>query len=365
MKVKYSKNPFMFLMLAVLFLSGCATAPPQTTKRYVWPLPPDEPKIEWIKSYYGENDYPKSALASFLEMVVGTQKTPMFEKPIDIKSNGKGVIYVTDVVQSGIFVFDTVNETKKLWRTVTDPDSGLGITPFYIALDDNDNIYTVGIGRKEIFVLDSRGKFVRRIDFTDKVKNPGGIAVDSKRGKIYLVDNADSKVAVFDLAGAHLFTYGKFGEADGEFNRPTPVTVNSQGEVIVGDTFNARIQIFDAAGKFLRKFGERGDSSGTFTTIKGVAVDSDDNIYVTDSKTNQLKIFNTKGDFLIAIGKAYSVAITNKEAPGGFLVPLGIHIDKNDSIFIVDSANSRFQQLKYLKESETVGKLPAADGAGK
>ena len=356
MKVKFGKNPLVFLMMALLFLAGCATAPPQqTAKRFVWPVPPDEPRIEWIKSYYGQNDFPKSAFGQFIENVVGKPKALSLEKIIDIKSDSKGVIYLTDVLQNGIFVFDTVNEKVGFWVKGDDPDAGLAINPYYIALDDNDNIYVVGSGRKEIFVLDATGRFIRRIDFTDNVKSPGGIAVDSKGGKIYLVDNVGSQVAVFDLAGAHLFTFGKFGDADGEFNRPTVLTLNSQGEVIVADTFNARIQIFDAAGKFLRKFGERGGGAATFSTIKGVAVDSDDNIYVTDAKTNQIKIFSTKGDYNLTIGTAYSVGLTNKEAPGGFLVPLGIHIDKNDSIFVVDSANNRFQQLKYLKKSGAVG----------
>jgi DNA-binding beta-propeller fold protein YncE len=269
---------------------------------------------------------------------------------------------VTDIALAGIFVFDTVNYKIDFWAEGSDPDAGLAIIPFFLDLDDNNNIYTVGTGRKEIFVLTSEGKLVRRIDFTGKVKSPGGIAVDSKGGRIYLVDNGDSKVAVFDLEGKLLFNFGKSGEGDGEFNRPQPIALNHKGEVVVGDTVNARIQIFDRDGKFLRKFGEKGDNAASFQILKGVAVDSDDNIYVTDGKANQLKIFNTKGQALIAIGAAYSVMTTMKEAPGGFLLPQGIHIDKNDSIFIVDQANMRFQQFKYLKDSGTADKAPDAVG---
>lgn len=362
MKVKFCKNPLMFLMIAALFLAGCATELPTKTRRYVWPIPPDEPKIEWIKSYYGENDFPKSAFTGFMEILLGAPKPILFQKPIDIKSNNKGVIYVTDILHGGIFVFDTVNEKIEFWKQTKDPDGGLAITPYFIALDDNNNIYTVGTGRREIYVLDANGKLVRRIDFTGKVNNPGGIFVDSKGGRIYLVDQTDSKVEVFDLAGRELFSFGKLGGGDGEFNRPSAITINSKGEVIVGDTFNGRIQIFDHDGKYLRKFGQKGDDAASFSIIKGVAVDSDDNIYVTDGKANQFKVFNTQGQALIAIGKAYSLSLARKEAPGGFLLPQGIHIDKNDSIFIVDQANNRFQQFKYLKGSEPTDKVPAAGG---
>ena len=351
----------LFAALAAgVLLAGCATDKPQQTRRYVWPRLPDPPKIEWIKSYYGENDFPKSGFEAFVELIFGQPKLPHFDKPMDIKSNSKGLVYVTDIVNEGIFIFDLENKKVDFWEKRTDPDAGLAITPYFIDLDDKNNIYVVGTGRKEIFVLDPKGGLVRRIDFTEKVKNPGGIAVDSKGGRIYLVDISDSKVAVFDLEGKPLFTFGKKGEGAGEFNRPLPITINNKGEIIVGDTVNSRIQIFDRDGKFLRKFGERGDSAASFQIIKGVAVDSEDNIYVTDGKANQLKIFNTKGEALIAIGAAYSVANTMKEAPGGFLLPQGIDIDKTDSIFIVDSINMRFQQFKYLKDGGSGDKAPAA-----
>ncbi len=365
MNVKLTIKSIFAAVTALIILAGCATERPQMTKRYLWPRPPETPRIEWIKSYYGENDYPKSGLTEFMEMLFGGPRETLFQKPIDIKSNGNGVVYVTDIVLSGIFVFDIKEQKKEFWARGSDPDAGLAITPYYIALDADGNLYTVGTGMKEIFVLDPKGKLVRRIDYTDKVSSPAGIVVDSKSGRIYLVDVGEARVAVFDLKGKHLFSFGKGGNGDGEFNRPIPITMNSKGEVIVGDTINCRIQIFDRDGKFLRKFGERGDGGADFQIIKGVAVDSDDNIYVTDGKSNQFKVFSSKGDFLISIGTSYSITQTMKEAPGGFLLPQGIDIDKNDSIFIADQANMRFQQFKYLKEGGPGEKLPDAPGSKK
>lgn len=334
----------------VLLLSACATGPERTGRRYVWPRPPDQPRIEWLKSYYGENDFPKSGWTQFMELLLGTPKGRLFQKPIDIKATDNGVVYITDTVEGGIFVYDLTKEKIDFWGQASDPDAGLAITPYYLSLDADGNVYVVGVGMKQIFVLTPSGKVLRRIDFTDKVANPAGICVDNETKRIYLVDGGESKVAVFDLAGKFLFSFGKFGENDGEFNRPSPIIVNHKGEVVVGDTINARIQVFTRDGKFLRKFGTRGDCSACFQILKGVAVDSDDNIYVTDGKDNKLKIFSANGDFLIAIGSAYSVTKYRKEAPGGFLLPQGIYVDKHDTIYIADQANFRFQVFRYLKE---------------
>lgn len=170
-----------------------------------------------------------------------------------------------------------------------------------------------------------------------------------------MVDLTGGKVEVFSLQGEHLFSFGKPGEGEGELNRPSPIAINHKGEVIIGDTMNGRIQIFDGDGKFLRKFGERGDGNNQFQILKGIAVDSEDNIYVTDGKANQIKIFNSKGDFLLGIGTAFSVAMAQREAPGGFLLPQGIYIDSTDHIYVTDQANCRFQIFRYLKDEPGSG----------
>ena len=350
MKQNLFRNTTLALLGALMLLQGCVTEQQQSSRRYLWPRPPDPPKIEWLKSYYGENDFPKTGFAEFIEIVFGRTEPTLFEKPIDIKSNGKGIVYVTDIVLGAIFVFDLNNQKVEVWRRGSDPDNSLALLPYYIALDSNGNLYTVGTGSNNVYVTDSKGTVLRKFDYSEKVKSPGGIFVDSDSKRIYLVDIGNNKVSVFDLAGKFLFSFGKGGDGDGEFNRPLPITMNNKGEIIIGDTMNSRVQIFDKEGKFLRKFGERGDTGPAFQIIKGVATDSDDNVYVTDGKANSVKIFNTNGDFLMTLGGAYSVTKTMREAPGGFLLPQGIFIDKNDTIYIADQANVRFQIFKYLKD---------------
>lgn len=364
MKVRFCKNPLLFLMIAVLFLSGCATELPKQTRRYVWPRPPDEPKIEWIKAYYSQLDFPKSEFQSTLELLFGAPQAISFGKPIDIKADGKGLVYITDIVRKAIYVYDLNAATVTVWKKSQGGEKPLAITPFYLSLDHEGNVYVVGAGATQIFVLDRAGVVSRTIEFGDKIKlnESGGIAVDSARGRIYLVDSIGAKIEVFALAGNHLFSFGKPGEGDGEMNSPMPISLNHKGEIVVGDVRNARIQIFDAEGKFLRKFGERGDAQHQLQVLKGLAVDSDDNVYITDGKASQLKIFDTNGQYLLTIGAPHSVPETRVEAPGGFLLPQGISIDSSDTIYIADSANMRFQVFKYLKNNAQSGSATTLPG---
>lgn len=341
----------MLLLASSLILGGCA-AEQQTTRRYLFPRPPDQPRLEWIKSYYSQNSFPKSGFTLFLEGVFGEPEPITFEKPIDLKSNGEGMVYVADVAIPGVVVYDLNAGRVELWRKGDDPDKSLAIVPYYLSLDRDNNIYVVGTGQKRIYVLDRAGAVTRYIDYSATVKSPGGILVDSDSGRIYLVDVGDSKVAVFDMSGKHIFSFGKFGTEDGEFNRPVPIALNHKGELLVGDVMNARVQFFNKEGKFLRKFGQRGDGGAEFQIIKGLSVDSEDNVYVTDGKANQVKIFSAKGEYLLAIGSAYSVTKSMREVPGGFLLPQGIFIDKNNYIYIADQANVRFQVWRYLGDTE-------------
>ena len=358
--MNYLRPTMTAFIIGCLLLAGCATEP-KSTRRYVWPRPPDQPKVEWVKSYYSQYDFPVSGFKSFMQTLIGREPEIRFDKPIDIKSNGKGLVFVTDIIHTAIIVYDLVNSRVTIINKGTDPDKDLLIVPYYLALDRDDNLYVVGMGDKKIYVLDNTGRVSKKIDFEKQVKAPGGIAIDSEKKMIYLVDMAESKVAVFDLSGKHLFSFGKFGKLDGEMNRPTAITINHKGEIIVGDAMNARIQIFDGAGKFLRKFGQRGDSGADFQILKGVAIDSEDNIYVTDGKANQVKIFNRQGEFLMSFGTAYSVTHTLREAPGGFLLPQGINIDDTDTIYVVDQANVRFQVFKFLGDETVKKSLPVAN----
>jgi len=353
----------MALLACSILLGGCAAQQAQPTKRYVWPRAPEQPRIEWLKSYYNQHDFPKSGFTTFVETLFGQSPAISFAKPIDIKSDGKGVVYITDIAIAAIFVYDLNNGTVEVWERGPDPDKSLAINPYFIALDRDKNIYAVGSGAKFIYVLDSKGAVLRKIDFAEEVKNPGAITVDQETGRIYLVDNTGGKVAVYESSGKFLFSFGKPGAGPGEFSRPSPIAINRKGEVVVGDVMNARVQVFSKDGKFLRQFGQRGDAVSDFQVIKGLSVDSDDNVYVTDGKSNQIKIFSTNGDHLMSIGTPYSVTATFKEAPGGLLLPQGIHVDETNTIYLADQANMRFQIFKYLGDSGAApDKAPAVNG---
>ena len=202
-------------------------------------------------------------------------------------------------------------------------------------------IYIGLAGMGQVAVLDSEGKLVRLIGRAKQFPNPVDVVCDTLRNRLYVVDNKVHQILVYSENGDSLFTIGRRGSAEGEFNFPQSAAVDAIGNLYVVDSFNFRVEIFDSSGKFIRTFGQQGDAFGTFARPKGIAVDSYGNIYVLDALHQNYQVFNNAGQLLMFVGR-YS--------PGneGFENPVSIAIDRNNTIYVTDNLNSRVQVFQLL-----------------
>ena len=86
-----------------------------------------------------------------------------------------------------------------------------------------------------------------------QVSNPKGIALDSQ-GRIYVVDNGNDRVQVFENNGTYLRTIG----GPEFFFSPWGVAVADDGSTFISDAEAHRIFVFDSAGNFTGSWGEKG-----------------------------------------------------------------------------------------------------------
>jgi DNA-binding beta-propeller fold protein YncE len=342
------------LIFITIFLSACATVEKAPTERYFWPPPPDVARIEWIKSYNSQLDIEKSSSQLFWTAISGDDKPITLAKPLEVKSVPElQRFYVSDVGRAAVIVFDRANHGIR--NLETPPGAPAIRHPLSMGYDDKFNLYLLERRSNTIIVFDKNEKYQRHIMLSGMPGvRPIAMALDKKLGRIFLADGGSRKIVVLDLQGQFLFNIGKRGDDDGQFNMPIGIAINSVGEIIVADAFNAAVHIFSGDGKFLRKFGRRGDNKGDFQLIKSVAVDSEDNIYVVDGRSHSISIFSREGDLLMSLGGYYAVASSGKLAPGGFSVPVGIDIDSNDRIYVVDQLNSRVQVFQYISQNKLV-----------
>lgn len=339
------KNTIVRLMVVLLFsafLTACASAPKivQPDKRFFWPSEPDEPRIEWINTYTGDLELNEKTIMSD---VFGEDSSVQFGRPVAVGADGEGHFVVSDQELGQVMFFDL--NKRKVFPLGGSVGAASFTQPSGIAVDSEGNFYVSDTGSRKVFVVSSENKVLRVMDFSEHFKSIGSPTIDRARARLIIPDPRGSKVKIFSLTGELI------SEVDGKgyFSYPNAVAVESDGTLVIADTFNAVVVRFSLSGKYLSVIGQRGDSPGGLALVTCVAVDSEDHIYVTDGRLSNLTIFDKEGNTLLVVGSSHSVRSGNI-GRGGFLVPQGVSIDKNDRIYVSDSLNKRVQVFQYLNK---------------
>lgn len=317
--------------------------------KLLWPQPPERARIKYVQSFSSPQDLKLKQSSFFKRMVkkiVGISNADsQMIFPYGITTDSQGHIIVVDSRSCRIHVFD---ERNKKYFSIRAPKGEVFVSPIGVDVDGVDNIYVSDSYTGKILAFNNSGKFLKRLGPDEgQFDRPTGIAIDKQRGRLYVVETRKGEVDVISLSGAELFKFGKRGDGQGEFNRPTQIFIR-EDRVYVTDTLNARIQVFDLDGKFLFTVGKLGDAIGDLDKPKGVAVDSEQHIYVVGGLNDIVTIFDQQGNFLLSFGGSGS-------RRGEFFLPTAIHIDRNDNIYVSDPYNRRVQVFKYLRSGEVAG----------
>ena len=175
---------------------------------------------------------------------------------------------------------------------------------------------------------------------------PAGIAVDSAE-RLYVTDEWNQRVSVFDTEGNLLDEWGSSGHGDGQLNSPSGIAFDADENLLIVDARNHRVQRFTPSGKFLGKFGGHGQGPGQLNMPWAVALNPNGEIYVTDWRNDRVQKFTSQGEFILEWGASGS-------GPAQFNRPAGIAVDRDGDVYVVDWHNNRVQTFtgdgEYLDE---------------
>ena len=291
-----------------------------------------------------------------------------FDMPIGIAISGTDELFVTDHYNDRIQRFDT--EGKLLAVLPTRPN------PSGIAADAAGNLYVshfaatkVGMNKPNastcIVVYAADGRVIREWGRQGTGEGefdcPGGVAV-GKDGRVYVADQTNHRVQVFDQEGKFLLKWGEYGNAPGQFGGmdavysrtggPQFLALDASGSVWTTEGLNCRIQQFTGDGAFIRAWGDAENQPGhlggffTWTDGKpsrlqgavGICVDNQDRIWVS-AVSGRVQLFSQDGTYIAGVGEGQG------SGPGQFIVPHGIALDSKGHLFVVDAMNHRVQQF--------------------
>lgn len=343
----------LLVFLLTTTLVGCT---PTKKSFIVWPLPPDQPRVQFLGNYYSQDDFDKSGKQVFAENFLGKPELTTFKTPFGIAVDSRERVYVSDIHDRNLRVYDMKAKTVNYY--LKEPPFS---APRGLDVDAADRLYVTDLTAQAVLVFSPDRQPLRRIG-AGILKMPFGVTVSPDGSRVYVADTSkdaikNDKGKTVELARGQIYVFdgndGKLlytcGGEDGvsALAAPQGVAVGPDGNLYVADTLKARIVVFDPQGAYLRHFGVRGDHPYEFEGPKDLAFDSEGHLWITDGRGGRVGIFDpVTGRLYLSLGDARRTAQAL-----GFGVPAGIFIDPSNRVYIADASNHRFGIWQYFSEA--------------
>ena len=265
--------------------------------------------------------------------------------------------------------------------------------------------FTAQVKERELVVV---GELNLKLVQGDELRAPTGIAVN-RPGKFSIVDYEGHCVYIFDKEGNCLRKIGSPFRNIGQFGHPAGVTYLNDNEILIADEFNHRIQQVDVqTGTVVKTFGKLGEAKGEFSVPLDVCLDEQHRIVVTEWGNHRIQVMTQEGEtitmfgdsgpeklkhpsscipyknmFLVSEGDNNCIKVFNQSGTflykfgkegnqdGQFDSPECILVDSSNNLLVCDRSNNRVQQfsldgrfsgktITYLPDP--VGIATASDG---
>lgn len=302
----------LVILLAVLWGAGCASRPPGLLRPNGVAVAPDGSLYVMDRGHYRVVHL--AADGRFLGAFgrLGSGPGDIYYG-WDAALDAAGNIYICNMVytESGSYVeHDGVKvfaPDGRLVRELWARDYGFydeSNRPYGIDLDSQGRVYIANYNSNVLRILDAEGNLLAKLfeygDEDGQFNGLNDVAVDERRGLMYVSDNINSRVQQFSLeisetgvvTVTHLLSFGSYGREKGQLAYPQNIAVDdASGQVYVGDMANRRIQVFDAHGQYVAEFAPPAEN----WQVMGLAVASDGAVYAADALNNVIWVFEPDG----------------------------------------------------------------------
>ena len=350
--------------------------------------------------------------------------------PFGVAVSGSGDVYVGDDLNARIDEFTSTGTFMRAFGKDVNATDGSDVCtavsgcqqggssdsageislPYGVAVDGSSDVYVADYSNARVDEFTQSGSFVRA--FGDAVgfepfncstasgcqaggsgsgagqlNGPTAVAV-SGSGEVYVADNLNNRIDVFDAFGSFVRAFGKNvggigvnvctttcrtgdpGHLAGQLHAPSAVAVLGSGDVYVTDLLNDRVDEFTQSGTFVRAFGKGvgpggadvctnscqagagGAGAGELNGPQGLAIGTSGHVYVADRDNNRMAEFTADGVFVRVFGKdvggsGSDVCTTSCQmgsqggAAGQFSFPSGVAVSGSGDIYVADQYNGR------------------------
>ncbi len=171
-----------------------------------------------------------------------------------------------------------------------------------------------------------------------RFQKPRAMTIDSN-DEIYIVDKT-GRVQVFDVDGNFLRLWHTPAIETG---KPTGLGIDHQGNIMVADTHYFRVLFYTRTGELLEDKtigGTNGPDIGQFAFVTDAVQDSKGNYFISEyGEFDRIQKYASDGQFICRFGET-------GDKPLQFSRPQCMMLDKEDHLWITDACNHRIQVIR-------------------
>ncbi len=207
-------------------------------------------------------------------------------------------------------------------------------SPAGLALGMDGRLYVADEGNNRVVVFDSTGAFLSRIgtggSAVGRFVSPRDLATEGLH--LYVLDEGNERIQLFDRY--EVFSDVIFSREEGQIGIPSALTVDPFGRVYISDAEEDQVHIFRSyTGEKEMVLGGYGVEEGRFRRPAGIAVDRERMIYICDRDNDRVQVFGPLGGYHYTIGQSDGDSKLSR--------PEGIAVGIDGTVFIADTGNRR------------------------
>jgi len=214
------------------------------------------------------------------------------------------------------------------------PPNRIGQPTGIAVSEDGNRVYVADNLQNSVFIFDFEKKAFGKID---GISQPVGVALDADE-ILYVAAAPVRMIVKYDRNGKRL------GEiTDPSIERPTGIAIDKENkrlyvvDTVTSKTAEASVKIFDLNGKMTGQIRKEPNGPGgplIFPTY--ITLDAKNNLYVTDTFNGRVEMFDSSGKFQKSFGQL-------GDAWGNFDKPKGVATDSFGNLYVVDTGWSNVQ----------------------
>ncbi len=132
-------------------------------------------------------------------------------------------------------------------------------------------------------------------DIVPKLNRPSDVFIDEKHSEIYVVDQGNKRVVVFDINGRYQYQFA----TPAKLGRPSGLVINNRDEILLA--IGGKVACYDFRGRLLEYVKFHGLPSSEKVYATRLKIDRNNSYYILDTKKRRVLVFDTDGNFKFAI----------------------------------------------------------------